>query len=101
MITAGKELSLDACSRVIVRPVPEDPELFFIGTFGPDLDPARAVSDVEYLTQYIRDVSKRPEIKINRVSTLADWRYDAQQAFWDHSIGTDRAMSRKAQRSYV
>ena len=58
-----------------VRPVPEYPKLFFIVGYGPDLDIARATTDVEYLLQWIHAVTKHSDVTIDRVSTLADWRY--------------------------
>ncbi|KZV61695.1 FAD/NAD(P)-binding domain-containing protein [Peniophora sp. CONT] len=42
----------DKGNHLMVRPVPEDPKLFSVFGSGPDLDIARAVTDVEHLLQH-------------------------------------------------
>ncbi|VDB82631.1 unnamed protein product [Peniophora sp. CBMAI 1063] len=61
-----------------VRPVPEEPKLFFIVAFGPDLDIARATTDIEHLLDWLHKLTKHTDIAINRVSTLADWRLNVR-----------------------
>ncbi|KZV66517.1 hypothetical protein PENSPDRAFT_755633 [Peniophora sp. CONT] len=61
-----------------VRPVPEDPKLFFIAAYGPDLDIARATTDVEHLLEWMHKITHHPDIAIDKVSTLADWRLNVR-----------------------
>ncbi|KZV66553.1 hypothetical protein PENSPDRAFT_636892 [Peniophora sp. CONT] len=61
-----------------VRPVPEDPKLFFIVGYGPDLDIARATTDVEHLLEWMHKVTHHADVAIDKVSILADWRLNVR-----------------------
>ncbi|KZV72963.1 hypothetical protein PENSPDRAFT_683358 [Peniophora sp. CONT] len=63
---------------LLVRPVPEDPELFWFIGYGPDLDIARATTDVGHLLGWMHKVTHNPDIAIDKVSTLADWRLNVR-----------------------
>ncbi|VDB82641.1 unnamed protein product [Peniophora sp. CBMAI 1063] len=63
---------------LMVRPVHEAPGLFFIFGHGSTLDVARAATDVDYLLQWLRSVTKRTEMTIDSVSSLAEWRLNVR-----------------------
>lgn len=62
-------------NRCILRPAPEKPGVFFIALRGIGLDVSRVETDVDYLQQYISDITKHPEIKLEKIFTVAEWKY--------------------------
>ncbi|VDB91204.1 unnamed protein product [Peniophora sp. CBMAI 1063] len=63
---------------LMIRPVHEDPGLFSIFGYDPDLDTARAAKDVDYLLQWIRAIMRHKDITIESVSSLAEWRLNVR-----------------------
>ena len=60
--------------RFLARPVPENSQIFFIIGFGPDFDMTRATTDIDYLVEWIRKVTKHADISVGKVLTLTEWR---------------------------
>jgi hypothetical protein len=68
---------LNRFRRFLARALPENDAFFHIGMYG--VDNTRAISDLEYLQEQIRELTKR-DIKINAVGTLGEWRLNVRMA---------------------
>ncbi|KAI0037163.1 FAD binding domain-containing protein [Vararia minispora EC-137] len=65
-------------NNLMLRPAWENPDMFFIVAGGPSLDLRKGVEDQEYLTEWIRDLTKNKSITIGRIKTLAEWRLNVR-----------------------
>lgn len=52
-----------------------DEDVFLFNASGPDFDIDRAVTDHEYLFDFIRKISKIPDLQFGEVKTLATYRF--------------------------
>ncbi|VDB82632.1 unnamed protein product [Peniophora sp. CBMAI 1063] len=63
---------------LMVRPVHEAPGLFFIFGHGPNLDIVKGAKDVDYLLQWMRDVTKLTDLTVDSVGSLSEWRLNVR-----------------------
>ena len=64
---------LTPCS-VALQPIQEG-RVWFTASSSPKLDYARAAADKDYMLRFFRGISKHPEITVDKVDQVAEWRY--------------------------
>ncbi|VDC06644.1 unnamed protein product [Peniophora sp. CBMAI 1063] len=64
----------------VARPVPENDKLWFIVIGGQTIDTQRLLTDVSYLSETMCKISRRTDIDVTKVRTLAEWRLNERVA---------------------
>ena len=58
---------------VALQPIQEG-RVWFTASSSPNLDYVRAVEDKDYMLQFFHDVSKHPEIRVDKIVSIAEWK---------------------------
>ncbi|VDC06645.1 unnamed protein product [Peniophora sp. CBMAI 1063] len=67
-------------NRFMIRPVPEDPNVYFAFIGGPDIDNRRVMADLDYMHEWLRRLSHHPELVVSKIYTIAEWRLNERVA---------------------